>query len=198
MNEEEKKEWKSFECIYSPKYAPDLIVVVLPSIQLIVDSRSVKSVYLMHPCCWDILLQQHALVTPPTKTCIDLSLLAKIFLQVPLNESGGGFRPDWATDYAGPEEFWWIDEIETFQQASEWHFLAHDSGIACGFDELFANPPLESAVNSSSPRIKFADNGGDIFSRLPPEILTEILVLLPSASVRNLQLASRREWHPST
>ena len=94
MNKDEKEEWKSFEGIYSPEYALDVTVVVLPSIQLIVDSRSripdpVKFVYLMHPRCWDILLQQHALVASPTKPYLDLDLLGKIFLQIPLYESGG-------------------------------------------------------------------------------------------------------------
>ena len=74
-----------------------------------------------------------------------------------------GFRPDWATHYAGPEPIWWVGEFETFREASEWHFLAHDPGIACGFDELLANTPLESDANGSFP-IKFADDGGDAFS----------------------------------
>lgn len=63
--------------------------------------------------------------------------------------------------------------------------------MACGFDQLLASPPLESAA-TMSPRVRFIENGGDIFSRLPEEIITEIVVLLPSALVRDLQLASRK------
>ncbi len=40
-------------------------------------------------------------------------------------------------------------------------------------------------------RVHTYDEGGDIFHRLPPEILTEILVLLPSASVR----LALQEWN---
>lgn len=148
----------------------------------------------MHPCCWEILLQQHALIASPTETCLDPTEVAKVFLQIPLGKGGDGFRPDWATDYGGPEPFWWIGNQQTpdiFQQASEWYFLQRDPGIACGFDQLFASPPLES-VATMSPRVRFTENGGDVFSLLPEEIITEILVLLPSASVRDLQLASRK------
>lgn len=149
--------------------------------------------FLMHPCCWEILLQQHALAGPPTETCLDLKDLGKILIQTPLGPSGRNFRPDWTTDYAGPEYFFWMEKEpdEMLDQVPEWNFLARDSGRARGFDELLAHPPLESAANLS-PRIQCGDDEGDIFSCLPPELLTEILVLLPSASVRNLQLASRK------
>ncbi len=148
----------------------------------------------MHPRCWDILQQQHALVAPPNKACLDLNELAKAFIQVPLLKGGCGFRPDWTIDYAGPEQFYWVSEENemNMEDDPEWKFIALDPRTACGFDELLANPPLESAANTSSP-IQFNDDGGDVFHRLPPEILTEILVLLPSTSVRALQLASRKK-----
>lgn len=107
---------------------------------------------------------------------------------------GGGFQPDWATDYGGPEPFWWIGDDATpdiFPEAFEWHFLQRDPGVACGFDQLFASPPFKSSATMSPP-IRFTESGNDIFSRFPEEIITEILVLLPSASVRDLQLASRK------
>ena len=169
---------------------------MLASIQLIVYSRSVKSVYLMHPRCWDILLQQHALVAPPTKTGLDLSLLAKVFLQIPLNESGGGFRPDWATDYAGPEEFWWVGELETFQQAS-WHFLAHDPGIARGFDESL--PPIR---RSNLPPIVHLESSlltteATFSPDFPQKFSRRFLCfyLLPQCAICSLL---QGEWHPST
>ena len=196
MNEDEKKEWENFEHFYSPKYSLDLGSIVLPTTQLTVNLRdasgnSIKSIYLMHPRCWDILLQQHALVASPIRTYLDLNDLSKIFLQIPLGPCGDRFRPDWVTDYAGPERFFWIDEMHDLAEERQWHFLARDPGMALGFDELLANPPLESAANIS-PRIQSANHEGDIFSRLPAEVLTEVLVLLPSASVRDLQLASRK------
>ena len=173
MDEDEKKQWDDFEPFVTPKYAQDP-----------------KSIYLIHPQCWDIFLQQHALLASPTRTCLDLTELSKIFLQIPLGPIGNRFRPDWAVDYAGPERFFWIYPQDHFIEESEWHFLARDPGMVLGFDDLLANPPLEHAANLS-PQIPFADDGGDIFSRLPVEILTEILVFLPSTSVRNIQLASR-------
>lgn len=199
MNEEEESQWNSFEKIYPSKCVPNSTNIFIPFITANPDSREegenpVKSAYLMHPRCWDILLQQQALIASPNNTCLDLNDLATIFLQIPLGKFGGGFSPDWTTDYDGPEPFFWItdaEQLDIFPDASEWHFLQCDPGIACGFDRLFASPPLESAAKMS-PRVRFIENGLDIFSRLPEEIITEILVLLPSASVRDLQLASRK------
>ena len=198
MNEDEKKQWNSFERLYCPGYTLYRTVTMVMETHLIVDCSEhigipVRPVYLMHPRCWDILLQQHALIASPSETRLDLKELANIFLQIPLGKKGGGFEPDWATDYGAREPFWWIAavEMEIFEQAPEWKFLQRDPGIACGFNELFANPPLESEANMS-PRIHFVDDGGDIFSRLPVEIITETLMFLPSASVRDLQLASRK------
>lgn len=70
----------------------------------------------------------------------------------------------------------------------EWHFLLRDPALVLGFDDLLANPPLEPAA----PRIEFMDNGSDFFAKLPSELLDEILVQLPSTSVRNLELDSRK------
>ena len=141
----------------------------------------------MHPGCWDILLQQHALVASPAKPCLDLNELAKIFIQIPLGEGQGGFRPDWAKGYGWSEQH----VKQHVARTAQGNFLLHDPDITRGFDELLANPPLESTAYTST-QIKFADDGGDIFSRLPVEILTQILVLLPTASVRDLQFASRK------
>ena len=199
MTEDEKKQWTGFDTIFENRYALDLIIIVVLSVQLTVDLRAEKkypsrSLYLMHPRCWDICLQQHALVASPTKASLDLNELAKAFLQIPLGRTRGGFAPDWATDYGGPELFWWVNGEESgepFDDATQWHFLQRDPGIACGFDELLTNPPFESTTDMSG-RVNFTEDGADIFARLPEEVLTEILVLLPSASVRDLQLASRR------
>ncbi|CAD6592550.1 MAG: hypothetical protein ASARMPRED_006397, partial [Alectoria sarmentosa] len=175
MNEDERKEWEGFEPFYIPRDA---------------QGDSIKSIYLIHPSCWDILLQQHALLASPTRTCLDFTELSMIFLQIPLGPIYDRFRPDWAVDYAGPERFFWIHPADQFPLDPEWHFLARDPGIVLGFDDLLANPPLEHDANLS-PQIPFVDDAGEILSRLPVEILTEILVLLPSTSVRALQLASR-------
>lgn len=177
MSEHERKEWKNFERIYTSLDASD---------------EPDKLFYLMHPCCWDILVQQYALFAPPTKTCLDLNELGRIFLQVNLGTIRDGFVPDWTTDFTGPKRFAWIeDDNDNFEYTPKCNFLARDPGIACGFDELLANPPLESTANRS-PRTQFFDHGGDIFSRLPNELLGEVLLLLPSASVRDVQLSSRK------
>ena len=63
----------------------------------------------MHPCCWEILLQQYAIVAPPNQSCLDLNLLGNIFVKLPLERHGGGFKPDWTADYAGPERFFWLE-----------------------------------------------------------------------------------------
>lgn len=170
----------------------------MPSTQLILNSRGHNKIfYCIHLRCWDILLQQHALIAPPNET-LDLNKLGRIFLQIPLGKSGDCFRPDWTTDFTGPEQFAYAKDGLTeaeFQaeinRPTECNFLVRDPGITSGFDNLLANPPLEPTANMS-PRIQFADDGGDLFSCLPEEILTEILVLLPSASVRDVQLASRK------
>ena len=199
MTKDEKEEFYGFGEILDYGYVLSSTVIVVPSVQLTVDPRAGKkypsgSLYLMHPRCWDILLQQHALVASPTKADLDLNELARIFLQIPLGRTGGGFTPDWATDYGGPEQFWWMNgewNSGEIADAPQWHFLQRDPGLVCGSHELFINPPVESPADMSG-RIQFTDDGGDIFARLPEEVLTEILVLLPSASVRDLQLASRR------
>ncbi len=196
MSKDQKKEWEGFEQFFAPRYADDLSNIVLPNDITNMDSRdasgvSMKSIYLMHPCCWDILLQQHTLTATPTNTSFDLNELSKILLQIPLGPARDGFRPDWVIDYAGPERFFWIRKFDHLQYEPEWHFLGRDPGMVFGFDELLANPPLESSASTSTP-IQFIDEGGDIFSRLPTEILMDVLVLLPSPSVRDLQLASRK------
>lgn len=200
MTEDEKKQWSGFDTISGNRYALDPAIIVRSSVQLTVDPRvgkkhSFRSIYLMHPRCWGILLQQYALVALPSQMSLDLNELAKVFLQIPLGRGGGGFAPDWATNYGGPELIWWMNGLEdhgvSFEDAPQWHFLQRDPGIACGFHELLINPPFESSTDKSG-WIQFTDDGGDIFARLPEEVLTEILVLLPSASVRDLQLASRR------
>ena len=148
--------------------------------------------YCMHLRCWDILQQQHALIAPLSKT-IDLNELGRILIQIPLIGKGmlgaGYFKPDWTNDFTGPEQFANIEE--NLGEDGLCKFTAFDPGNAHGFDELLAHPPLEPAVNVS-PRIQFTDDGSDVFACLPEEILTELLVLLPSASVRDLQLASKK------
>ncbi len=197
MNERETKEWEGFESFYSPKYVLGANSMALPTTQLNVHSRDasgrpIKSIYLMHPPCWDMLLQQYALVASPAKKLLDLNELSRIFLQMPLVRIGDRCRPDWVINYAGPERiFWVLDNHSFFAARREWHFLARDPGMSLGLDDLLADPPLESTTDTW-PRVQFIGNGRDIFGLLPEEILIEVLVLLPSASVRDSQLASRK------
>ena len=197
MTEYEKKQWTGFDTIFENGYALDPIATVIPLTVVLRSKKKypLRSIYLMHPRCWDILLQQYALAASPTQKSLDLNELAKVFLQIPLGRMGGGFTPDWTMYYGGPELFWWIngeeDLGELFDDLPQWHFLQLDPGISCGFNKLFIDPPFRSTTDMSA-RIPFTDDGGDPFARLPEEVLTEILMLLPSASVRDLQLASRR------
>ena len=73
---------------------------MLTSTQLSLSSRNGypnKFFYCMHLRCWDILLQQHTLIAPPTKT-LDLNELGRIFIQIPLGQRGDCFKPDWQSD----------------------------------------------------------------------------------------------------
>ena len=124
MNGDEVNEWESFEGSYNHKYPLDRVSTLIPTSPALF-SRDVSSVFLMHPRCWDFLLQQHALVESPVKPCLDLDALSKIFLQIPLGAGGGDFRPDWVTDCAGPELFFWDYEILSFRDAREWRRYLH-------------------------------------------------------------------------
>lgn len=191
MNESEKREWESFEKPFGLVFSPTSLIST--SAQLMLSPRaghSKRVFYCMHLCCWDILQQQHALIAPPSR-CLDLNELRRLLIQIPLIGKGilgaDYFKPDWTNDFTGSERFANIEG----NFSDDGTFTTHDPGIAYGFDELLANPPLETAA-TISPRIQFTDDGGDVFTRLPEEILTEIFVLLPSASVRDVQLASKK------
>lgn len=120
--------------------ALDLTSIMLPSTQLTASSRD------------------------------DLNVLGKIFIRAPLGRKGSGFRPDWTTDYDGTEQLWWIYEDGFVEDGPERNSLVCDPGTACGFEELLANPPLESAADMS-PRTQLPDDGSDIFSRVTEDIL---------------------------
>lgn len=157
--------------------------------------------YPMHTPCWEMFLQNHALHATREPLRPNLSKLAEIFAAQDLEEGYRGLIPSWAGDYAGPERFWsdgWAyradgasEVVELLEAAPEWDFLVHDPGNVQGFTELLENPPLASKSSNPSSIIPWKGHTRDPFSRLPTELLMEILCLLPTSSGQALRLASR-------
>ena len=101
-----------------------------------------------------------------------------------------------------PEQFWedgwsWNEEPEAsvvaglLEESPEWDFLVCNPDSSRGFETLLANPPLQAATAESPHAISELTNVHDSFCRLPEELLLEIILLLPTASVQRLRLASR-------
>lgn len=158
--------------------------------------------YPMHPPCWDIFRQKYALLATRHPLHPNLSRLADIILSQDLEKGNRGLIPSWAGDYAGPEQFWsdgWTynpdpDASELaglLEVAPEWDFLVHDPSNAQGFASLLENPPLANDDSNSSTMVQWRGYTNDPFSRLPPELLMEVLCLLPTASGQAVRLASR-------
>ena len=156
----------------------------------------------MHVPCWEILLQTYALLTTRAPLQPNLSKLADIIVAQDLEVGNRGLIPSWAGDYAGPEQFWghgWAcnnspDQSEVaalLERAPEWDFLVHDPSNAQEFANILENPPLASGDFNSSTVIQWRGYTQDPFSRLPPELLMEILCLLPTTSGQAVRLASR-------
>ena len=105
-------------------------------------------------------------------------------------------------DYAGPEQFWddgwtWNEDIDTsvvacmLEEKPEWNFLVSDPNVPRHLNELVQHIPLKSSITRSPlfPQVRVGAH--DIFSRLPEELLLEIICFLPTASVQNARLASK-------
>lgn len=159
-------------------------------------------VYPMHPACWDIFLQNHALLARENASTPNLDILADVFSKQELEEGARGMVPDWTYDYEGAEEFWadgWAyhEEPEASEVAgvldwsSEWDYLVHDPNAKESFGELLATPPLVTADELPRP-LESNSNGSDFFQHFPEEILLNVLCFLPTPSVRAVRLASRR------
>ncbi len=155
----------------------------------------------MHPPCWEIFRESHARLATRDPLHPDLSKLANIFAAQDLEEGYRGLIPSWTGDYNGPERFWsdgWSYHSEPessaviglLEVAPEWDFLVHDPGNAQGFAELLSDPPLVSNSSNSLTIIPWKGETQDPFSRLPTELLMEVLCLLPTASGQPVRLAS--------
>ena len=156
----------------------------------------------MHPACWDIFLQKHAIISNCNPFYPNLEKLGQLFSSQDVACDGRGLVPEWAGDYDGPEQFWedgwsWNEEPEAsvvaglLEESPEWDFFVRNPDNSQGFETLLANPPLLASTAESRPPISMVTNTHDIFCRLPEELLLEIISLLPTASVYKLRLASR-------
>ena len=159
----------------------------------------------MHSACWQIFLQVHASLSPQNPLNPDLKKLGQTLSHSERAESKHGLLPEWAGDYAGPEQFWedgwtWSEDLDAsvvaglLEERPEWDFLAFNPDSLKGFDQLMPDPPLSpSSPSSTTSHILFRSDLGepDIFSRLPEELLAEIVSFLPTISAQSVRLASR-------
>lgn len=105
-------------------------------------------------------------------------------------------------DYAGPEQFWddgwtWSEDVDTsvvacmLEEKPEWNFLVSDPDIPRPLNQLVQHIPSKSSITRSPKSVQFCVGAHDVFSRLPEELLLEIICFLPTASVENARLASK-------
>lgn len=159
-------------------------------------------VFPVHPICWDLFLQNHALLDGPNACNPDLSLLGDILSSQDLEQDGRGLHPSWTDDYEGPEQFWadgWrhheepeaSDVAGILDWSTEWDFVVKDPGTTEGFDDITQNPPLAPTGKVSPPiKIKSSNKSTCPFARLPQELLLGILTLLPTPSVGAVRVAT--------
>ena len=155
-----------------------------------------------HATCWDLFVQQHALLAKEDAGNPDLNVLGRLISSQRLEDEGRGLHPDWAEDYDGPETFWsdgWADHPEPeasnvagiLESYSQLDYLVRDpSKLSEQAQDLCNEPPVLSSTQSQvSVGI---DGGGDgYFSRFPAEILSHLISFLPTRSVRAVRFASR-------
>ena len=159
-------------------------------------------VFPVHPICWDLFLQNHALLAAANACNPDLNLLGDILSGQDLEQDGRGLHPSWTKDYDGPEQFWadgWRhhEEPEASEVAgildwsTEWDFLVKDPGTIEGFDDIIKNPPLAPTGKVSLLiKVKPGNKSTCPFARLPQELLSGILTLLPTPSVGAVRVAT--------
>ena len=156
----------------------------------------------MHPACWQIFLQVHALLAPCNPLRPNLRRLGHVFAHSDLEESGRGLIPDWAGNYAGPEQFWddgwtWTEDVDAsvvaglLEEKPEWDFLVSDPDMPRYFNQQIQHPPEIHPTTLSPTPLRPSVGAHDNFSRLPEELLLEIICFLPTASIQNARLASK-------
>lgn len=156
----------------------------------------------MHPACWQIFSQVHALLAQRNSLSPDLERLGHIFAHSDLEERGRGLVPDWAGDYAGPEQFWddgwtWNENIDAsvvaalLEEKPEWDYLVSNPSVSIDLNQLMQHPPMITSSTLSLSPVQPNVDTQDILSRLPEELLLEIMCLLPTTSFQNVRLASK-------
>ena len=156
--------------------------------------------YPVHPACWHIFCQQHALLALNNPSTPDLDQVGAIFTSQEVEEEGRGLKVDWSVDYAGAENFWgdgwsWTEDIETSEvkemldQNPDLDFIVFDPEHKSLSRKLLQHPPGHAANLKLDNSLPFCPQ--DIFSRLPLEILNIIFGLLPTPSVRAVRLTSK-------
>ena len=156
----------------------------------------------MHPACWQIFSQVHALLAQRNPLSPDLKTLGQIFAHSELEERGRGLVPDWTGDYAGPEQFWddgwtWTDDIDAsvvaglLEEKPEWDYLVSDPDVSIDLTQLMQHPPMIPSNILSLNSIQSNVDAEDGFSQLPEDLLLVIMCLLPTTSLQNLRLASK-------
>ena len=129
-------------------------------------------------------------------------MLGHIFADSELEEKGRGLVPDWTGDYAGPEQFWddgwtWSEDIDAsivaglLEEKPEWDYLVSDPDISFELTQLMQHPPMVPSNILSLNPIRSNVDVKDDFSRLPEELLLDIMCLLPTTSLQNVRLASK-------
>lgn len=159
----------------------------------------------MHPHCWDLFLQSHALLARGNRGEPDLNALGALFAAQDLEEDDRrGLKPDWMQylAYGNVEQFWadgWLysEEVEASTVASitdgapELDYLVQDPTKLPDFSQLLNDPPVLSP-NAGEICIRESDRvPADPLSRLHVELRVNVLCYLPTSSVQCLRLASR-------
>ena len=168
-----------------------------------------------HAACWDLFVQEHALLAKEDAGNPDLNVLGRLISSQRLEDEGRGLHPDWAEDYDGPETFWsdgWADHPEPeasnvagiLDSYSQLDYLVKDPfRLNEQAQDLCNDPPILSSTQS---QVSGGIDGGcdDYFSRFPVEILSHLISFLPTQSIRAVRFASRaiarieldsRFWH---
>ena len=155
-----------------------------------------------HAACWDLFVQEHALLAKEDAGNPDLNVLGRLISSQRLEEEGRGLHPDWAEDYDGPETFWsdgWADHPEPeasnvagiLDSYSQLDYLVKDPlKLSEQAQNLCSEPPVLSSTQSQGS-VGIGGRGDGYFSRFPVEILSHLISLLPTQSVRAVRLASR-------
>lgn len=151
----------------------------------------------MHATCWDIFTQNDALLARGTAVKPRINALGRALSIQRIEEDGRGLRIDWAQHYGGVERFWydgWSAPGSLVANILEWvwelDYFVKDPLTLEGLDNVLETPPLTSTAGDLA-LFESTSSGNCCFSRLPEELLIQIISLLPTESVNAVRLASR-------